>query len=141
MSYISHLPRTVYALGDGLLFDDIIVHMLSTNPNLRVIHRVYSNESSFVTDLSSSCPDVIMLNESDRFSRKRIIALLSPVSLRADVRVIAMSLDDNKVHIYDQPADPMNRQVRVLHSLMAVSGWDELFDLIGGKELLEIAGN
>lgn len=140
MSPISHLPRTVYVLGDGLLFDDIILCMLSFDPKVQVIHKVYNDAASFPAELSLYPPDVILLNETHRFDRNRLLALLSQVSPTANLRVIVMSLDDNKVHIYDQPADPMSRQAGVLHGLMAVSSWDELFDLIRGRQLIEFVG-
>jgi hypothetical protein len=107
--------------------------MLSYDPQMRVINRVYGNEASFLTDLSAYCPDVILLNETHLFSRKRILALLPQVSLSSGLRVIVINLANNNVHIFDHPGNQMNRQDGVQYVLTQPTDWNELFDLIGGN--------
>lgn len=140
MSYLSPSPRSVYILGDGLLFDEIIAHMLSSNANLRVINRVYIDEGSFLSDLNWYHPDVIFLNETDRFNGKRILALLSQITLTVKLRVIVMSLNNNNIHIYDRPANQKGRGRGVPYTLKEIANWNEMFDLIDGKQLLDVSG-
>ena len=140
MSYSSGLPRSVYILGDGLLFDEIIAHMLISDASLRVIRRVFVDDATFLTDVNWCHPDVIVLNETDLFSCKRMLALLHQISLATDLRVIVMSLNNNSIDIFDQPADQMNKWAGVPYTLMETGGWNEIFDLVGGRQLLEGVG-
>jgi hypothetical protein len=138
---LDHSPfsPTVYVPGTGLLFDEIIRHMLISDSRLRVIHRVYAGESAFLTDVGLCHPDVILLNETDLLTGKRMLALLSQILLTTKLRVIVVSLDSNNVHIFDQPADPMNRQIGIPHTIKKITDWDELFDLVEESPKLDTA--
>ena len=136
MSYLVPWQRSVYLLGDGFLFDEIITHMLTSDSNVRVIRRVYEDQTAFQTDVSWLQPDVIVLIETDRLNCHALLALLSDVSLIADVRVIAMSLKSNLIKIVDQPADPVDSWAGAAYTLKQVVDWNDVFDLVGGRQLV-----
>jgi hypothetical protein len=136
MSHPSSLPRSVYILGDGLLFNEIIANMLTSDTSLRVIRSIYVDEAAFLTDVSLSRPDVILLSESHLFRCERMLALLSQISLAASLRVILIRHDINFIDIFDLPADRTNRRPGVTRTLKRIMGWNELLDLIGGRPFL-----
>ena len=137
MSHFSPLPRTVYILGDGLLFDEVITHMLSSNAAIRVINRVYGHPVSFLIDVGSYHPDVILLNETAGFNGNGMLSLLAQISLPKDLRVILISLDDNKIQIVDRPADSTKGDRGISHTDMQITNWDEMLRLISRGQLLE----
>jgi hypothetical protein len=136
MSYSPPLSRCVYILGDGLLFDEIIAHMLTSITCLRVISRVYDSETVFLTDVDLHQPDVILLNESELFDFEQILASLLKVSLTTDLRVILVGLNDNIINIYDLPACQKNRWSAVPPVRMVITSSNELLDLVGGRQLI-----
>lgn len=129
----SPLPRNVFLLGDGMLFDDIIVQMLTSVTNLRVIKRVYEGEAAFFDDLNGCRPDVILLTETDRFNCEQLMALLSRTSLLVDLRIIVLSIKHNNVQILDRLAGWDNTRASVLHTLPGMDDWNELLDLVIGE--------
>jgi hypothetical protein len=134
MSNSSPLSPCVYILGDGLLFDEIITHMLTLDTRLRVISRIYAGEAVFLTDVNLHQPDVILLNESELFDLEQILTWLSKISLTTDLRVILMGLNDNIISIYDLPACKANRWSAVPPVRMVITSSNELLDLVGGRE-------
>jgi hypothetical protein len=135
MPYSSPLPRCVYILGDGLLFDEIITHMLILNTRLRVISRVYHGEAVFLTEVNLHQPDVILLNQSELFDFDQILALLSTVSLTTDLRVIRLGMNDNMISIYDLPACQKSRWSAVHPVRRVIASSNELLDLVGGRQV------
>jgi|SRR5215216_28870 len=105
MSHLSHWLRRVYILGEGLLFDEIIAHMLASDSNLRLIRRVYMEDAGFLTDVSWLHPEVILLNGIERFTCTRMLALLFQISLATDLRVITISLKNNDINIFASGPD------------------------------------
>ena len=136
MSYLSPRLRSVYFLGDGLLFDEIITTILASQAEIRVTKRVYVNADVFLTDVSWYQPDVILLNETDRFNYKHVRRLLPELSLIPNLRIIAVSLKSNNVKIFDQTADQTNRWLRMPYTIKRLTDWKELLDLVAGKQLL-----
>jgi hypothetical protein len=135
MSYLSLVPRSVYLLGDGLLFDEIIAHMLTSAANLRVITQAYAGESVLLADIYEYRPDVILLNETDRFGCEEMLELLPRMPLVADLRVIVISLTHESIRIWDQPAGWNNKSTGVSNTLQGVENWNALLDLVDGKQL------
>ncbi|HEU0294843.1 MAG TPA: hypothetical protein VFR47_19025 [Anaerolineales bacterium] len=133
MSYPSSVQRSVYVLGDGLLFDEIIANMLTSEAGLRVIRSVYIDDAAFLTDVSLSRPDVILLSESHLYRCERFLALLSQISLPARLRVLLIKHDNNFIDIFDLPADRTYWGAGVTRTLKRIMGWNELLDLIGGR--------
>jgi hypothetical protein len=131
-------PRSVYILGDGLLFDDLIAQMLVPADNLRVIKRIYSGEATFVTDVNKWSPNVIFLNESARFNCEKLIALLSRIPLTRDLRIIIISLNHENIRILDQPAGTTAAGSVVLHIIPGIKDRNELLDLVTGKQLSKV---
>lgn len=134
------LSPTVYNLGSGLLFDEIIAYMLTSDRRLRVINRVYAGESALLSDVSLCHPDVILLNETDQLSGKHLLALLSQISLTPHLRVIVLSLDSTNVHIFDQRANQLNRQAEIPHTVKKITDWNELFEIVCRRPGLRGAG-
>ena len=128
----------VYLLGDGMLFDDIIANMLTSVSNLRVIKRVYDNESVFVSDVNGHRPDVVLLIETDRYSSERILALLSQVQLSADLRIMVISMEHKNIQILDRPAERVHIRASVSHTLLDIDDWNELLDLVTGKRFCRV---
>ena len=93
------------------------------------------DDGAFLTDVSLCRPDVILLNEIDQINCTRMLALLSQISMVADLRVIAMSLKNNNIKIFDQPADQRNRQTGVSYTIKNIADWNELFDFVRGKAI------
>ena len=140
MAYESPLPRRIYILGDGLLFDDIIAHMLASVTNLRVIRRVYAGESTVVSEVEASQPDIVLLTETDRYNREQMLGFLSQLSLETDLRIMVMSVEHQDIRILDRPARADHRWSGTPHTIQGVDDWNELFDLIAGKQLREGTG-
>jgi hypothetical protein len=138
MLCISPLPRSVYLLGDGMLFDEIIANMLTSVANLRVIKRVYDGESAFMTDVSGCRPDVILLTETDRYDSEEMLTLLSRMPLSDDLRIIVLSMKHENVQILDRPARWQHHRAGVSHTLLDMDDWDELFDLVTGKRFCTV---
>jgi len=138
MLYTSPLPRKVYLLGDGMLFDDILVHMLTSLTNLRVIKRVYDSESAFITDVNGLHPDVILLTETDRYSSEQMLALLSQIPLSTDLRTMVISMEHKNIQILDRPAGWDHIQPGVSHILLGMDDWNELLDLVTGKRFCRV---
>jgi hypothetical protein len=136
MAYSTPLSRCVYILGDGLLFDEIITHMLTLDTRLRVISRIYDGEAVFLTDVNLHQPDVILLNESELFDFEQILPSLLKVSLTTELRVILVGLNDNIISIYDLPACKANRRSAVPPVRRVITSSNELLDLVGGRQLI-----
>jgi hypothetical protein len=135
MSYLSRFSRSVYVLGDGLLFDEVITHMLVSDARLRVIRSRYAGDAAFLTDVSLSQPDVVLMTETQLFSCDRILALLSQISREADLKVIFVKHDNNFIQIFDLPAGRTHPRTGVTPTLKRITSWNELLDLIEGKPL------
>jgi hypothetical protein len=135
MAYRSALPRSVYILGDGLLFDDIIAHMLTSVSNLRVIQRVYTDDNLILTDVNEYHPDVILLTETNRFSVEQILVLLLKMPRVTDLRIIVMSVMHNNVQILDRSAVRNNTWADIPHAIQEIDDWNDLFDLVAGRQL------
>ncbi len=135
MSHTFPLPRNVYILGDGLLFDEIIAHMLASANDLRVFKRIYRDEFAFLTDVRECNPNVIFLNESARFNCEQLIVMLSQTPLRSNVRIITLSLSHEKIRILDQPAGRVGIRANVLQSIKGIKNRNELLDLVAGRQL------
>jgi hypothetical protein len=135
MPYSSPLLRSVYILGDGMLFEDIIAHMLTSVANLRVIQQVYKGEALFLTEVSGYCPDVILLTETDRFSTEQMLNLLSRMPLVSDLRIIVMSMKHGNIQILDRPVGGNHAWVGDRNILQNIDDWNEVFDLVTGKQL------
>jgi hypothetical protein len=138
MSDTSPFLRSVYILGDGMLFDDIIAHMLSSVGNLRVIKRVYQGESAFVIDVNKYRPDVILLTETDRYSGEQMLSLPSQMQLSADLRVIVISMEHKNIQILDRPAGWGQISAGVSHTLLDIDNWNDLLDLVTGKRFCRV---
>ena len=140
MAYMSPLPRNVYILGDGKLFDDIIANMLTSVPNLRVIKRVYASDAVFLIEVNRYRPDVILLTETNQFSIEQMLILLSRMPLATDLRIIVISVEHKNIQILDRPAGRKNRWNGVPRTLQGVDNWNELLDLVAGKQLRGVTG-
>ena len=138
MLYTSPLPRKVYLLGDGMLFDDIIVNMLTSVNNLRVIKRVYDSESAFVTDVNGCHPDVILLTETDQYSSEHLLALLSQIPLAGDLRTMVISMEHKNIQILDRPAGWRRDQASFSHTLLDIDDWNALLELVTGKRFCSV---
>ena len=140
MAYESPVPRRVYILGDGLLFDEIIVHMLASATNLRVIKRIYAGESALAAEVKAYQPDVVLLAETDRYNSEQMLGILSQLSLETDLRILVMSMKHGEIRILDRPATGDNRWFGFPYAIQGVENWNELFDLIAGKQVREGTG-
>lgn len=121
--------RLVYLRGDGLLFDEILVHMLSLEPGLRVISRVYSNDTAFIDDFHIYQPDIILVNQSELFNLDELLQLLALDLINFKWRVIVIRLEDDNVNILDKLStrgnlEKYNKITRV------ISTWKELVNLV-----------
>ncbi len=135
MSHPFPLPRNVYILGDGLLFDEIIAHMLASANDLRVFKRIYRDEFVFLTDVREFNPNVIFLNESAQFNCEQLIVMLSQTPLRSNVRIITLSLSHEKIRILDQPAGQVGARANTLQTINRIKNRNELLDLVAGRQL------
>jgi hypothetical protein len=133
MLYKNSMTRSVYILGDGLLFDNIIEHMLASLTEIRVIKRNYTGEAALVDDVRGCRPDVVMLSETKRYNSEQILEVLSRMPLPVDLRVIVMSMQHMNIQILDRPAGWTLSRSGVAHTLLEIDEWDELFDLVTGE--------
>lgn len=136
MPYPASVPRSVYVLGDGMLFDEIIANMLRSDTRLRVIRGPYVEDAAFLTLVCLCQPDLILLNELDLLRCERIRTVLLQISPAADLRVIVIRPDNNFVHIFDWGASQASRRTGATLTFKRITGWDEMLDLIGGRRLV-----
>ena len=135
MAYESPLPRSVYILGDGLLFDDIIAHMLASATRLRVIKRVFASESLFVSEVLGCRPDVVVVAEPGRYSTDKILGLLSQVPYPTELRIIVMSMEHEIIKILDRPAGRNRERAGGPYTIHGLADWNALIDLVSGKQV------
>jgi hypothetical protein len=135
MSYPPPLSRCIYTLGDGLLFDEIVTHWLTVNTRLRVISRIYAGEAGFLADVILHQPDVILLMESKLFDFEQIVAWLSRISLKTDLRVILVGMNDNIINLYDFTDFEANRRATIPHVRLEIANWNEFLDLVSDRQL------
>ncbi len=96
---------------------------LRQEPDLEVHGVTYTNETTFLRDVTRIQPDVILLNEDGPLSLAQLRQLLASVPARSSLRIIVVNLRSNVIDIYD----PHERRQVVMTRL------DDLPDCIRGE--------
>ena len=96
--------RRVVIVGTDSLLDEGIKKLLAHEPDLEVSSIAYTDEATFLQDVSQAHPDVILLNEASPLDSARIFALLKNIEIPipATLRVIVVRADDNAIDVYQK---------------------------------------
>lgn len=109
--------RRVMIVGSGSLLDEGVERLLRSRESIQVSGIVYSDDTSFLQDVSDMRPDVILLNEAGPLDSLRILELLKNIPTLASLRVVKVRTEDNTIDLYER------RRVVATHS-------NDLLDLI-----------
>lgn len=109
--------RRVMIVGSGSLLDEGVERLLRSRESIQVSGIVYSDDTSFLQDVSDMRPDVILLNEAGPLDSLRILELLKNIPTLASLRVVTVRTEDNTIDLYER------RRVVATHS-------NDLLDLI-----------
>jgi DNA-binding NarL/FixJ family response regulator len=110
------MPR-VLVVESGLLLDEGVESLLGQELDLQVSGITYADDASFLDDVSTLRPDVILLNEAGPLDSLRILELLENIPTLASLRVVTVRRDDNTIDMYER------KRVVATHS-------SDFFDLI-----------
>jgi hypothetical protein len=96
------IQQRVTIVGQGLLLDDGVEHLLKLHrPNLIVSHVIYSSKLTFLI-YAVPQPDVILIVESSDMDTVHILDLLSSWPFVTKLRIIVIRLRNNIIDVYEE---------------------------------------
>jgi len=96
------IQQRVTIVGQGLLLDDGVEHLLKLRrPNLIVSHVIYSSKLTFLI-YAMPQPDVILIVESSDMDTAHILDLLSSWPFVTKLRIIVIRLRNNIIDVYEE---------------------------------------
>ncbi len=96
------IQQRVVIVGEGLLLDDSVEHLLKLHrPDLSVSHVIYCGDLTFL-ESAVPTPDVILLVESSDMDTARILKLLSLWPIATKLRIIVIRLRNNVIDVYEE---------------------------------------
>ncbi len=96
------IQQRVTIVGQGLLLDDGVEHLLKLQrPNLIVSHVIYSSKLTFLI-YAMPQPDVILIVESSDMDTAHILDLLSSWPFVTKLRIIVIRLRNNIIDVYEE---------------------------------------
>jgi len=93
----------VFLVGEGLLFDESIVELLTLETNLLVSRAIYSDNLAFLKIIERDRPDAILICDSGALDPAHILALFSSHPLMMGLRAVVARLDNNVIDLYAKP--------------------------------------
>jgi hypothetical protein len=93
----------VFLIGEGLMFDEIVAHLLTPEPDLLVSHATYSDNPAFLNVVEGNRPNVILICDSGALNSARMLALVSSHPLTTGLRTIVIRFSNQVVDIYAKP--------------------------------------
>ena len=79
-----------------------IESLLMREPGLQVATVSYVDPATFLKDVATGVPDVIVLSESSSLDRNRTSQLLQEISPQQTLRVIVIRPEDDILEVYDK---------------------------------------
>jgi len=109
--------RHVLMVQNGTLLEEGMEALLLHESDFQVSGIVCKDETSFVQEVSSRRPDVVLLNEEGRLDSRRILELLGAVTALSALRVLIVRPDANTIDMYEKK-QVVARQIDDLLSLI-----------------------
>ena len=102
MRKLNYAARRVLIVASGSLLEEGMGSLLKRADDLQVSDIAYTDDTTFLQDLSDIRPDVILLNETGALDSVRILELLKGLPTLATLRVIVVRSDDNMIDVYER---------------------------------------
>jgi hypothetical protein len=93
--------QQVLVIGNNNAFADGIIHLLRHQSNLNTSYAKYLDEVCMLRDVTQDRPDVVVLVLSRAMNLEIIVGLLMSTRALAHLRLIILSMDTNKIEIYE----------------------------------------
>ena len=103
-------PWRVLIVGTGTLLEQGVESLLAHEADIRVSEIIYTSESTFIQDVLSMNPDVIVFHETGPLNSDRIFELLKAIPETGTLRVIILRSSNAKIDFYEK------RTVTATHS-------------------------
>lgn len=94
-------PRQVLLIGNGNAFAEGIMNFLNHQLNLQAWFEEYQDDISILRKVARYQPDVVALVTSHAMNLETILGLLMSIHASTHLRLILLSLESNKVEIYE----------------------------------------
>jgi len=97
-------PRRIFIVGENLLFEESLAHLLTSEAGLQVSNQKYVDDPWLLDTILKDQPDVILLSESNILNSRHLLGSLfsTPLPL-AGVQIIIIRLTDSLVDVYEVP--------------------------------------
>jgi len=123
----------VFVVGDGSLFDEGVMSLLTPETDLLVSHVTYSDDAVFLNIISSrDQPDVILVCESGSLDTPRILGLVSSHPVMKELPIVVVRLDNSVVDVYESPISVAGKMACEPQRIIARTG-DDLIDTLRRK--------
>ena len=95
--------RHVFIVGEDVLFDEGIAHLLMTRTEIRISREKYKDDLWLANSVLQNHPDIILLAESDSLGSTRLLDLIFSIPLLEILWVVIVRLENNVVDVYEYP--------------------------------------
>ncbi len=96
----SSLPFDIVVFGDGSLFDEGVSNLLISDAQLNATRILYTDENTLLCLSGFNRPEVVFINEFDRFATNRMVDLIFSNPLYFVRRIIVTHIESNIFDIY-----------------------------------------
>jgi hypothetical protein len=121
--------QKIFVVGDGSVFDEGVSHLLKNKTDLLVSHAIYSEDLSFLENIKSEQPEMILVNDSGSLNVKRILEFTLSQLLMMDLRIVVVQLRDSVIDIYERPiSEAENASIRSRRII--VRSQEDLFNAV-----------
>ena len=129
-----NLPaRRVFIVGNNLLFEEGMAHLLTLGTGLDVSNIKYINDLAFLDMIGQGQPDVIVLNESTFIDSVHILELFSSIQLLLSLCIIIVRLGNNMVDVYKLPKNQISKGNIHERRQFTVTKRDDLIAIVHGE--------
>ena len=94
--------QRVFIVGEDLLFDEGVTHLLAQRTDLLVSRAKFSDEIVFLNTIEQDLPDVILVCEFGSLDTVRILDLVSSHALVMRLLVVVIRLYNNVIEVYER---------------------------------------
>ena len=102
MRHNTHSSRRVLMVGIGSLLEEGVVSLLAQEQDVLVWNINYADEGTFVQDVLSTRPDVIVFHEAGVLDSDRIFDLLRAIPTLETLRVIILRSSSTAMDLYEK---------------------------------------
>jgi hypothetical protein len=121
--------QKIFVVGDGSVFDEGVSHLLKNKTDLLVSHAIYSEDLSFLENIKSEQPEMILVNDSGSLNVERILEFTLSQLLIMDLRIVVVQLRDSVIDIYERPiSEAENASIRSRRII--VRSQEDLFNAV-----------